>query len=89
MKTIFWIAKVKKSQTIKILKERKKLVFFQKKAENLVENLKIDSSNKENETKCVEFLKKLDTKLAIEQLPKEPLKNDNENTLLPTSNEIL
>lgn len=68
---------------------KKKIGFFQSKAENLVENLKVDSSNKENEAKCVEFLQKLDTKLAIEQLPKESSKNGNENTLLPTSNEIL
>lgn len=69
--------------------KKKKIGFFQSKAENLVENLKVDSSNKENEAKCVEFLQKLDTKLAIEQLPKESSKNGNENTLLPTSNEIL
>lgn len=37
----------------------------------------------------VRFLENLDTKLAIEQLPKESSKNGNENTLLPTSNEIL
>lgn len=62
---------------------------FKDNAEKIANQFSVANKCNEQEKVLIEFLENLDTKLAIEQLPKESSKNGNENTLLPTSNEIL
>mgnify|MGYP004454620715 CR=1 FL=1 len=62
---------------------------FEYNAEKIANQFSNINKCERREKVIVRFLENLDTKLAIEQLPKESSKNGNENTLLPTSNEIL
>ena len=74
-----------------ILDKNKEFDFnkFKDNAEKIAKQFSNTNKCERREKVLVRFLENLDTKLAIEQLPKESSKNGNENTLLPTSNEIL
>ena len=79
----FLDCKSKENSNNQNIQKKKKIGFFQSKAENLVENLKTDSDDKEKETKCVKFLENLDTTLANKS------NSEQSRELIKTANTIL
>lgn len=65
---------------------QKRVRFFQSKAKSLIKNLQVDSDSNGTESKSVEFLENLDSKLAIAQSNGT---SENSNSLIDIANEAI